>query len=306
MLQRCWLAAVLTLGVLALPAHGQVAMEWKLKEGDKFYLETVSTFKQVMRTLGRELKQDLEQTTVFGVTVTKKDADGSFVLEQKIEALMIKNAAGTAGGTDDKFNQQLIGAVFKVTVSPKGEVTKFEGYDDLVKKVVGDDAAARKVFQAIMPEEYSKRSAAEAFAFLPDKPVKTADNWERKLETSLGPLGSFSSKRTYTYEGRETAEGKDLEKITFTAATTYNPPTPPKSGEPPAFAFQVDKGDLKVEDYKGTVWFDAAAGRLARSEWSMRVRGTVVITVSGTKIDTEAQQDQTVKIRLLDKNPAAK
>src|SRR5262249_24469090 len=190
----------------------------------------------------------------------------------------VKNAAGAPGGTDDKFNQQLVGATFKVTVNPKGEVTKFEGYDDLMKKLVGDDANGRKVFQAIMPEEAFKRSAAEAFAFLPDQPVKTGAQWERKLETSLGPLGSFSTKRQYTYEGQEQADNKTLEKITFTASTAY---TPRKPGDT-TFPFQVSKGDLKVEDLKGVIYFDAAAGRLVRSESSMKVRGNVTIVISGT------------------------
>jgi hypothetical protein len=38
----------------------------------------------------------------------------------------------------------------------------------------------------------------------------------------------------------------------------------------------------------------------------MKVRGNVTIVVSGTNIETEAQQDQSIKIRLLDKNPAGK
>jgi hypothetical protein len=297
------LGAILALALFALPAHAQVQMEWKLKEGDKFFLETVSTLKQQMRTQGKEMKQDLEMTTVFSLAVQKKNADNTAVLEQKIESLSVKNAAGQAAGTDEKFNQQLVGAAFKVTLSPRGEVAKFEGYDDLVKKLAGDDPAARKAVQSIMPEESLKASVSEAFGFLPDKPVKTGDSWERETTRSLGPFGSITSKRKYSYDGSEMVEGKPLEKISFTAASTYNPP---KAAEPNAFQFQVAKADLKLEDVKGTFLFDAAAGRLVHSEMGLKMKGTVVIVVMGTNLETEAQQDQTIKMRVLDKNPAAK
>jgi hypothetical protein len=303
MQRHYWLGAILTLATFVLPAHAQVQMEWKLKEGDKFFLETISSLKQQMRTQGKEMKQDLEVATVFSLTVEKKNADNTAVLEQKIEGLMVKNAAGQAAGTDEKFNQQLVGAAFKVTLSPRGEVAKFEGYDDLLKKVAGDDANARKTVQSIVSEEVFKVSVAEAFGFLPDKPVKTGDSWERETTRPLGPLGSIVSKRKYSYDGSEMVEGKPLEKITFTATSTY---TAPKPGEPNAFQFQVAKAALNLEDVKGTFLFDAAAGRLVRSEMGLKLKGTVVIVVMGTNLETEAQQDQTTRMRVLDKNPVTK
>src|SRR5436190_23079821 len=96
------LGAILALATFVLPAHAQVQMEWKLKEGDKFFLETVSMLKQQMRTQGKEMKQDLELTTVFALTVEKKNPDNTAVLEQKIEAVTSKNAAGQTAGTDEK------------------------------------------------------------------------------------------------------------------------------------------------------------------------------------------------------------
>jgi hypothetical protein len=303
MQRHYWLGAILALGAFVLPAPAQVQMEWKLKEGDKFFLETVSTLKQQMRTQGKEMKQDLEVTTVFSLAVEKKNADNTAVLEQKIEALTVKNAGNQAAGTDEKFNQQLVGAAFKVTLNPRGEVAKFEGYDDLVKKLAGDDPNARKAVQSILPEESLKVSVSEAFGFLPDKPGNTGDTWARGSTRSLGPLGSIASKRKYSYDGSEMVEGKPLEKITFTATSSYNAPKP---GEPSAFQFQVAKADLKVEDVKGTFLFDAAAGRLVRSEMGLKLKGTVVIVVMGTNLETEAVEDQTIKMRVLDKNPAAK
>src|SRR5689334_10842250 len=118
MLQRCSIGAVLALAVLAVPAHAQVQLEWKFKEGDKFYFETVNSFKQSMKTLGKELRQDMDMTFVLGVTVQKVNADKSAVLEEKIESVEVKNAGGPTGAipAEDPFNQKVKGASFRITV----------------------------------------------------------------------------------------------------------------------------------------------------------------------------------------------
>jgi hypothetical protein len=300
---RCWVGAALVLAVLTAPGYGQVTLEWKFKEGDKFFLETTSVFHQTMKTLGKELKQDLEQTTQFSLSVLQKNDVGA-VLEQKLEAISLKNLNMTGSSTnDEKFLQQLKDATFKVTVTPRGEITKFEGYDDLLKKLAGDDAKARATIQAILSEDSLKRSVGDTFGLLPAGPVKSGDKWggDKKTELPLGPLGSFTVVKNYTYDGKETVEGKSLDKISFSGSATY---APPKMADMSVLPFQVVKGDLKAENIKGIVLFDSGAGRLAMAETTMQLKGNVTIAASGTNIDTEAQQDQTIKTRLLDKAPA--
>ncbi|HJT78548.1 MAG TPA: hypothetical protein VJ739_15190, partial [Gemmataceae bacterium] len=87
MLSRCGIGAALVLAALAGPAPAQVTLQWKFKEGDKFYLESVSILKQSMKTLNKELKQDIEQTTLFSFTVQKKDSDNNAVLQATIESV---------------------------------------------------------------------------------------------------------------------------------------------------------------------------------------------------------------------------
>jgi hypothetical protein len=289
----------LVLGGLAAPAAGQVTLEWKFNKGDTFFLETVSTFKQTLTTQGKESKQDFEMIAVLGFTVKEKNADNSVVLEQRVEGLSVK--AGGAGAADEKVIKQMTGATFTVTLSPKMEVVKFEGYDELIKRLAGEDATVQQTIKAALTEESMKKSVREALAFVPGKPVEKGAQWDATFEESLGPLGSLTRKLQYTYVGPDKLEGKEAEKITFTGSVTY---TPPKADA--AAPFQVAKGKIEADGLKGTIFFDAAAGRLLASETQLRLKGDLTLTVGGQSFETKMQQDVTNKTRLLNQRPGAK
>jgi hypothetical protein len=289
-----------------------VKLEWKFTKGDKFFLKTDSLVKQTMRTpsLNKELKLETEQTTVFGVTVQDVLADKSVVLEYKIEGMTAKSAVGGgAAAADERLQQQLGGATFTVTLSPKGEVTKFEGYDGLVKKFAGDDKNAEKLVRAVLSEAELKARATDALGFLPDTPVKIDAKWQRESKLPFGPLGSFDLKRNYTYEGQGKApDGKAREKIIYQVEATYSaPPKAEKSEGTPALPFQVAKGDLKAENFKGTIFFDAGAGRLTHSEMTVNLKGTVSFAAQGQggNIDTEVAVEQVVRTTVTNTNPLA-
>jgi hypothetical protein len=318
MLRRCWPGALLLL-VVAFPAAADdaaVKLEWKFKKGDKFFVKNDSTVKQTMRTpaLNKELKLETEQTTVFSVTVQDVTSDKSAVLEYKIESSSAKTStAGGAAAADERLQQLLAGATFTVTLGPKGEVTKFEGYDGLVKKFAGDDKNAEKVVRAVLSEAELKARATDALGFLPDGPVKLdtpTAKWERKgMTLPFGPLGSFEVDRRYTYVGPAKApSGKAQEKIEFQADAKYSPPAKAEKRDgTPALPFQVSKADLKAENFKGTIFFDAAAGRLGSAEWTLNLKGPVTFTGQGqgAEITQEVTLEQAVKTTVTDTNPLA-
>jgi len=285
---------------LTVPARGEVRLAWKFNQGDVFYVETASRCRQTMTALERAFKQDVEQTTVLRFTVKEKTQD-QVVLEERIESMKVRDAA-RSGTVDDRTIQQMQGASFTVTLGPKGDVVKFAGYEPLLKGLAGDDLKIRNTIQAAMTEDALKKSAREAFAFLPDKPVNPGATWERTSEDALGPLGAMSRTATYTYVGTETVDGRPLDKITWTAHVTY---APPMNKNPPG-SFLVKSGKLEVDDSKGTLYFDAAAGRLARSAMTMTVKGDLGLDASGTAFASKFRQELTTKTRVLDKKPAEK
>jgi hypothetical protein len=302
MLRRGGMAAVLVLGVLALPASAQVTLKWKFAKGDKFYLRTDSILDQTITSSGAEVKQKIEQSMLSSFTVKEKKTDDSVVLEQKIETVTVKTAG--PGAEDTKPPKGLEGATFTITVSPKWQITKFDGYDALIKKLSGEDAAVDKMIRAFLPEEILRASAEEAFGFLPDKAVKKGDTWERKLVYPLGPLGTLTATNKYTYEdkNKEKVNGKEVERITAAMDIKYTPPMPGGA----ALGLQIIDGDLKAKDAKQTIFFDAAAGRMVQSETKMRVEGMLSYSAVGKKTEIEIKQDQTITAQVFDKDPRPK
>ena len=116
-----WVVLALAAG-LSGPAQGEVKLEWKFTQGDKFYLENVTNLKQTIEVMGQKIPMDSLNTTTSSFKVVKVGPT-EIVLEQKIESVKVK--AGQGGGDPQaKVAEQMAGSVFTITLNTKGEVTK--------------------------------------------------------------------------------------------------------------------------------------------------------------------------------------
>jgi hypothetical protein len=300
-LPRCF-GVVCVLALTALPARAQVQLEWKLKEGDSFFLQTDSKFVQILELVGKEagkeIKQEIQQTTLLQFKVEKKDEKtGVLTVRETIEGLMVKGGTG-ASIADEKIQ----GAAFTFTLSPpKMAVDNFQGYAEFIKKASGDDPEIAKTMKAILSEDLLKVSAKEAFSFLPEKPVKEGDTWgaDRSIKVPIGPLGTMDVVNTYKYEGKDKVGGKEFDKISFTTAVTYAPPK-----EDSGLKFKVTKGELKTEGAKGKIFFDREAGRLVQYETELKTTGQFTISINNVPLETKiTKQEQNIKATVSAENP---
>jgi hypothetical protein len=152
-----------------------------------------------------------------------------------------------------------------VTLSPAGQVTKFEGFDEFVKKMVGDNEAARAAFKAMGVEDLYAEGVNQTFGFLPGKPGAKGDSWKRSGRYPLMMLGTLKYDTEYAYQGRSDKG----EAISFTEKFTYEAPK-----EMAGFPIKVTKADVKVDTRAGSILFDPTAGRLIQHERSFRFKGT--------------------------------
>ncbi len=285
---------VLLLAFAAVPSEAQTRIEWKLAEGDQFYLETTIAFKQTQKIAGQEVsKQDYEVTTLNRYKVLKKNPDDGWLVERLIESVKLKNpqSAGQTGA----ILQQFQGCTFRITFASNLRVLKQEGYEELIKKLGGQDPVAGRMARATVPENGLKEELEETFAFMPDKPVQVGDKWDRRYLRSLGASGSLLIVRAFQYEGTVMEAGKKVEKLLATPVVTHSATKP--TGQ--ALQFPTD-GKLKAENTRGQLLFDAAAGRLVLSELSFRLRGSLSTTVNNQNFDLDVDMEQSVRVRGVD------
>jgi Family of unknown function (DUF6263) len=299
MIRRTMCLSVACFLASSLPLQAEVKLEWKFKEGDKFQTESITTLVQTMTVGGQTNRQDFETILHTSFTVKKTEPDGSVELRMQIEKIKASNRANPASPAASTQVRALEDVVLTIFLNPKREVTKLEGFEDVLKRVTNDDATSAKAIREIVKEENLRRQAEEAFGFLPDRPVNKGDKWERKIEAALGPLGTILATHTYTYEGPEMKQDKSLHKISVASNFTY---VPPKAATP-GFQFQITKGEVKTENATGTIWFDADAGRLVSSETKMKIKGTLTIGITGQSQPQEfvIDQEQTGAIRVTPK-----
>jgi len=295
MLRRAWVCVVLVFGVLAAPALGQgpTKLKWKFKEGDKFYVEDISNLKEKIELMGKPIEQKQKTTMVTSYTVNKVGSD-STTLTSKIEEVKVQSEGGLSSKLDEVM-EKLKGANFTITLDKSGKVTKFEGYNEFIKKLTEGMEDIGKFVKVMITEDVLKKSAEEAFGFLPAEPVSKDAKWKRENTIPFGPLGSFKATNEYTYQGTEGG----LAKIGLKAELKYSPP----KGDAGLGLFKISRGNLKSEGASGKLFFDLDKGRLAKYSMAMIFRGALTLDVMGQMIDVDVTIDQSSNSRVTDRNP---
>jgi hypothetical protein len=299
MRQSSWIGVVLVLSASAVPAFGQVKLAWKFKEGDKFYLEERVALKQSMKFGTAEpLKQELEYTRVTSFRVEKKTA-ASLVLEQKIESIKVTQAGGSAK-PEGELLKKLVGATFTVTLDSKMRISKFAGYEALIKKMAKSEDVG-KAARLLLPEESLSKPVEAFFGFLPSKAVDKGDEWTHEFSLRIGPLGTLKLENTYTSRGSEKVEGKEVIKLEVVNKKSSFTPAAAGTSQP----FRVTKGDIRTiaKNTRGNVYFSPALGRMVKAVKSMSLEGTLTIDSKGNMLNLEIAQEENVTTRILDKKP---
>lgn len=281
--------ALFVLSVATVPAYGQVKLEWKFKEGEQFTLEAVMSSKEKSFFLGKEQKQDLTLTFVFGYKVVRKFSDVT-VLEQKIESIKAEGS-GDLEPLNNLLNE-FKGAKLKVTLNSKSQFQRMDGYLAVISEIAKDQAAAPMI-KELFPEENLKTLVNETFGALPEKAITPNFKWGGKFSVPLGSFGTLTGTTDYTYVGPV----DDKEKITVEARVTGY--TPPKRGSDVAPAKEAPP---KAENVKGVIFFDRTAGKLASSEMSMTIKGTFrVAGPMGQETTVEMSQDRSIRLKMVKK-----
>jgi hypothetical protein len=292
---KIWRLALLLclVAVLADPGLAQVQLEFKPQQ--KFSVELKSEYRRIFRSPKGEIKDRTESTQVLDFATLKANADGTRVIEVTIASF---KEVGTddAGKKKENAHPELEGAVFQVALDADLNITKIDGLDEALKKFDPKvlAKASSKAYQLSYLENVLRFWVGQVIVPLPAKAVNKGDRWEQKTIRTMSAYGNLKLTKTLTYQG---AEG-DLQKLGFTTAHAFS-----QLKQTDVFPFKVVRVSINKADYAGTIYFDPAAGRIARSE-SKELRD-LVMTLSYDALDRDVRvrDEGTSSVRYLDKNP---
>jgi hypothetical protein len=287
-------AACVLGGLFVDSASAQEKLAWKFKEGDRFYLEEKVSIKQTIKVLGTTEEKEEDQLNVVTFLVKSKTKD-SIILVQTIEELKTDTKKGKADPGGQQVLDKMRGHEFTITINNKGEITNFEGYESLMKKMSGDDPNVEKVLRSILPVDFFKKTSQQTFSMLPDKAVGVGDTWQREMNMSMGPMGGFKVVHSYKYDGDE----KGLAVISSTAKLDYIAPKGGDAGLP----FKIIKGNMKAENAKNRILFDNKLGRPRSDIGSATIRGTMTMEIANMEVEMELHLEQTSRTRVTATKP---
>ncbi len=268
------------------------------KEGDVLWQEVVISRMSRYRVLGADMGQDAQYLLVSRFTVTKKEADGSLRIEQKVEGVRLDNADP---GLREQLNDLLKktrGATFEMTLNPRREVVAFKGGQEALKVFTGANPLGGTSFLlwSFLDQDGWKELAEVSF-FRPREPVRKGDRWARPMTHSWGPLGSWTGQVGYVHLGRQ----GPVERYDYGLDLGYKPPA--GAGGLP---FAVGKADFRLLTARGAIGFDPERGRVILAEERFHVRGVLAVTALGVETAVEMDEAQLFQLRLHDRNPLEK
>lgn len=278
-------------------AQAQTTLSWKLKGNDKLKYTTDTDMKQTMSVGGMEIKTSMTQGMEMSWTVSGLQ-NGKADMVQKIERFQQKmempggqgfefdsksgkKPEGPIGQIIGPILEAMVGAEFSLKMDPQGETTDYKISDKLLQSIKGNPLLAQ--MGGMFTEDGLKSMMQQSSISFPKEAVSKGKSWNKIMEVKM-PFGVMKLDTTYTYQGAETRDNKNLEKIATKSTVTITP------------AANADiKLNIKSSDVNGTIYFDNTAGRI--SEMSQTQKMTMEIEAMGMKIDSN--QDQTVTLKLV-------
>lgn len=336
MLRRLLIAA-LVLGVGVLPTVGQdkkedkkkddkkeekkddkkggdkALLKWKFENNTPFFQKMVTETKQTMKVQNQDVNQTQKQTFYFSWTPQKKEGD-SWIIKQKIEGVAMDIDIGNqkitydstkgkdAGGNNPlgEFFNALKDSEFTITLNTKDmKVTKVEGRDEFLKKLVQANPQMKPLLEQILSEKALIEMAEPTFAAIPGKEEAKGDTWKRESILDMGPIGKYENSYTYTFEGKE----KNLEKIKVDTTLKYKEPGEAPAGQGNAgLPFKIKTADLKSSSATGVILFDPEKGWISKSDMKLDLNGKLGIEIGGQTTDVNLTQTQTSSVETSDKS----
>lgn len=267
----------------------------ELPANDTFFQHVVISRVSRYRVLDLDLGQNVQYVLVSRFRVKEKQDDGGLVVEQKVESVRLSNADPALQGRLNELLQKTKGASFTMTLNARREVTKFEGGQEAIKVLTGDNPLGGPSFLlwSFLDRDGWKELAQLSY-FQPPPAVRRGERWDRPMTHSWGPLGNWSGKIHFQAAGKQTG----LDRFDYLLDLVYKPPR--KSGGLP---FEIGKSQFEIQTARGVLAYQPSRGRIAAAEERFHVRGVLSVSLLGAESSVQMDEMQLFQLRILDRNP---
>jgi len=299
-------------------AQEKQKFETKFEKDKSFYQEMTTEVQQTIKVQGgSDLTQKHKQTFLFKWTPTAQAGD-KWTVKQVIEGVKMTidiagnqidydstnpNAAG--GGANPNladFFSKLVNSEFTVTLGKGMVVEAVAGKDEFLKKLNAVNPQMEGILKKMLTDEALKQMTDPSYGLTPPAEKAVGESWEKKTTLGLGPIGSYDVTYKFTYKGKDAVK-KELDRVEVVPTLTYKPPTEPGEG----LLFKIKGGDLKTEEPKpdakpNFILYNPKTGRIEESSVSVKLKGTLDVTIGGTDTKVELYQEQTTGVKTADKS----
>lgn len=281
----------------AAPIQAAEPLTWKWTEGDTTrYLMTQSMQMTIMPAPGQEFKTKSLQKMLMTWNVGGQDEQGATKIDQSLDRIVM-SSDGPMGQSFDYDSQDeeapagmaamvapmfdaMVKDGFTISMLPNGKIVDVqlsEGLAEAFKRLPGGSMSADMVTQM----------SQNGSLVFPDRELSPGDNWTQETGVNTPQIGKMTVTTTYTYNGTEQVDGRELESFTPQIEIGTGDSAPTAAGMP--------KLDFSTRGSSGKLLFDRETGRLVSSELNQEMEINVTV---GEKSFTNVME-QTVAMREL-------
>ena len=294
-----WALAVGLATVLAAPAaSAETLLRWKFAAGEQWQLTVDQHTVTVTTGAGKPTSIDITMQLRMSWTIDSVDPDGAARMTQRFERFAVKMKSGSAEPIEYASDSEtsasgsatdiaaaigpVIGADFLVTLTERGAIREVKLSDAATEAFTSvQSPALKQLFSAAGISQLLRQTAVE----FPEQAVATESSWAAE-STTPSPWGVVKQARSYTVAAQEVIDGKTLERINVAGELEI------ASDEQAPRKMQ-----LIEHDFTGTLYFDAEAGRLAKSESTQKLTTERPYRELKIKVETTATTETTLSSR---------
>ena len=257
--------------------RSQELLRWKLKPGEKLGYRVEQEMKMFSISGGTDTEMKMTSTMDIVWDVKAVDADGNASLGQTISRVQLTMEREPFGELKYDSNSEeiltnpilqrmatmydsLVGNEWTLTMSPTGQTSEVKLPEKLLATLRSNPQLAGMVGGG---EKMLETLANQSGVVLPDEPVSEGTSWQH-VNTMDMPFGRMIMNLAMTYNGTEARAGRQYAKIVIKPEMKIEPKADA------AITVEVDHSEAN-----GILYFDAAAGRIARTSTNTDLEMTI-------------------------------